>query len=802
MSAHGEISLNIKNYKAQIENIDNEVKEFHPLLQVLLPKLANVMYVEYTHGPNEMGADFVIERHDPELGETYYIGIVAKTDKIIQNFTDVERQIDECQVPRLIRQGKQQVTLPEVWVITTKHYSQNAKQKIQSKYPGRKLHFFDADWLVMQVNKHASYYWHQLPNATGNYLASLTRRLSELDVQTSLLQVPLSNPIYIDLDVEEIENDKYNKASRRKKRAVVNLEDCVLHNKVSLLEAEMGFGKSRLARRIVSNLAAPVVLKQNKVLPIFATFKAFSEMDVVDIEMCVKKLIGEETFLEATRDGCTYFLVLDGVDEANSNLDVTREIITKIVEQVRQTSNYRVLLTSRPFKLLESSPFLAASTKRYQIKPISTTKLIRFIREVCIQSNLPTKLYQDLAKSDLFKQLPQNPIAASLLSNLLQQHKQDLPSNLTELYAKSVDYMLGRWDEKRGLSTEKTFKASERVVRHIAKYMIDNQIIYISTNEAREMVQQYLRERNTGVKADDIFDHIMNRSHLFGVLQDTETIFFRHRSFAEYLYAQDAHATRNFAVDKKVFHPYWTNTYFFYLGLLSECPEILRQLASTSPEGERAKWIKILQMSNYFLAGYQTPYVVVEESLDGLLIEAAELYLEIRKGNTHTKLNSLSEMNLLWLFATLLKNAYGYDYFKKALPLSMVKIEDSLIYEREPKQVALFFAATILGELNDKCGFHHLLACYKTEELPLSISLGLQCEVDFAGKDFANDPVIKGHIKKLRKALSNSKVGANSTNPKVTELFDTPVITRFSAKISEVKQSGQLIQSKPNTKAA
>jgi hypothetical protein len=73
------------------------------------------------------------------------------------------------------------------------------------------------------------------------------------------------------------------------------------------------------------------------------------------------------------------------------------------------------------------------------------------------------------------------------------------------------------------------------------------------------MAASFLAERNIGVSVDEIFQHLLGRSQLFGIFQDTEAIFFRHRSFAEYLYALDAHALRNLAIDDKALHPYWTN---------------------------------------------------------------------------------------------------------------------------------------------------------------------------------------------------------------------------------------------------
>ena len=55
--------------RQRVEKIESEVGELHPLLESIFRQLAHVQYVENTHGPNERGADFVIERRDDDLGK-------------------------------------------------------------------------------------------------------------------------------------------------------------------------------------------------------------------------------------------------------------------------------------------------------------------------------------------------------------------------------------------------------------------------------------------------------------------------------------------------------------------------------------------------------------------------------------------------------------------------------------------------------------------------------------------------------------------------------------------------------------
>ena len=641
--------------REQIEEISDEIKALHPLLDDLLRSLNNIRYVEYTHGPHEMGADFVLERFDPTTQEIYYIGVVAKTDKILQNYAEVERQIKECAVKRLIKQGKVEARLTEIWVITTKSFSQNAKIKIADEYATRRISFFDADWLVTQIDQHLPYYWNHLPNATGTYLATLSRTISALDAQTSLIQTADANGPYIELDIQEAESEQYRKNSfQPRKPRLVNFAREVLNNKVSLLEADMGFGKSRLSRHVVAELTHPDVLKDTKVIPIFQPFIVFATSPYTTLQERLIAIVGQHCYDEARAGGYTFLLVLDGIDESNGNREQSRNIVAALLKDVRELDYVRLLLTSRPFKLLGEIADLERVAARYQIRPLSVAKLIKFLQTVLEKSNLPKKLFQDLAKSDLFKQLPQNPMAATLLSNLLSQKKEDLPANLTELYTKSMDFMLGRWDEKkRGLTTEKLFKACERIARQIGRYMVDNQLVFISIEEAQQMIADFLKEREIGVATNDVWDYLINRSHLFGVLEDSGTIFFRHRSFAEYLYARDAYERRDLNIDSKAFSAYWVNVFFFYIGLLTECPQLLRELVKVQLTNEGSRWIRLLHMSNYLLAGYQSPYVVVEESLTALFKEIAQLYIDVKLGKTSTGLRQMSEMKVLWLFTML-----------------------------------------------------------------------------------------------------------------------------------------------------
>jgi hypothetical protein len=130
----------LEKLRKRLADISSEVNELHPLLEDLFCRHPKIQRVEYTHGRDEMGADFVLTRTDEILQTTEHVGVVAKRGKIHLNLEDVERQIWECtNVPRKIDGGKKEVILSQVWVVATDTITKGAQDKILSLTMGPKL---------------------------------------------------------------------------------------------------------------------------------------------------------------------------------------------------------------------------------------------------------------------------------------------------------------------------------------------------------------------------------------------------------------------------------------------------------------------------------------------------------------------------------------------------------------------------------------------------------------------------------------------------------------------------------------
>jgi hypothetical protein len=773
--------MDLQTKQEIVEAIDKEVEILHPLLKSVLERLDTIKRVEYTHGPSEKGADFILLKEEPAISSESYVGVIAKIGKIQQDFTELERQIDECGLPRKVFGGKQEVRLTEIWVITTSSISNNAKDKIYEKFNKRKIEFIDGAHLTKLVDRHAEYFWEHIPSLIGSYLSKVSRRVAELDRDLNILSGLDCEDFYIEPEIEAVEKNKYVLHQRPTKQRYVQLLDEVKGAQVSILEADMGFGKSKTVRMLANGLCAPQKFKHEACLPILLSYREFVERYRQDISSCLKGELGK--LMDEVGEGKSQVvLILDGLDEAIPLMGKWVDAFRRVVTDAKNVPYLHVLIASRFLHQLDEGTDLYAGVKRFVMRPLSTQKLVQFVEKACAKFNVPKRLYEDLQKSDLFKQLPQSPIAAALLSNLLAQNQHDLPSNLTELYSKAIEAMLGRWDIQKKAATEKEYQAADRAAMLLAEYMIGNKLIWVSEEEARQRIEEWLGKRNIGVQLKEVFDRLLEKSGLFARDAQTKTILFRHRSFGEFLYARNASKNGSLEMTKNAFHPYWVYVYFFYLGLKEDCPDLLHQLMSIHPADEVETWIKVLIMPEYFLAAYQTEYEIVERSLYKLFINAAELYLKVRKGDTKTKLTELPEMTLLWFFQRLIRSSYEYEFFRKAIDATILKI-DGEILEPEVKYLALFFAGCFAAELDNSSGFEFLVKNYGADKLPLPISLAIRLE-QHTNKDFAKLPILKSHERKLQGLLFARKKDHDKAKEKLgksqvlEDLFQKPLKAR------------------------
>lgn len=755
------------DYKLKkIRGLTKEVEQLHPLLKDLLPKLPSVSKVDYTHGQNEMGADFIVTLRDQTLDAEEYVGLIVKSGDVRQDHDSLERQIKECSVPRHYDGGKKKINLNQIWVVSNGSVSGNAKEKIYEEYRARNIKFIWDERLVALVEKHYPEYWVDIEKNVAVYLSAVNRRAHDLNSKQSLLDLA-SGDFYVEQEVVRASTPS-KKLSVRPRSPATKLSAVLKKERFVFVEAGMGHGKSRLLRQAAIEHAAYSKVAETSVIPVFINFRDLVGKYNALLEKIFEELV--ETDKIRLEKYQLLFLV-DSLDEVKGDNQSKLDVIHSFVSQVMPHENIKVVFASRPFDDPLAKKDLERSVSRYILQPLSMQRLIHFVEKVSNKSSISSRLKADLQKSDLFRSLPKTPISAILLGRVLQAEEKELPSTLPELYSKYLDLALGRWDISKGKISEKEYETTVILVRLIARFMFENDIPEIGLGDIKDIVEEYLQRRETGQRLDQLFDNIIGCVEVFSVDEVRNTLFFKHRTFLEFMYSENMYI--DFGKAAKIEHPfdgYWGAVNYFYLGKLKDCPDQLKKIFDLVPDSEPELVGKIFQAGSYLLAGYQSPYEQISACVRRTVLDAADLYCRVCEDPSTSPLGRLSEVQLLAALTSLMRHTFEYDFFERAL----LDVESDVLLSVDSdkrKAVAGFFIAAIRGGLGKNTAFDALV----NDHLP-NIPFTLRLCISHASGDVdaASDA-----IKRLEKKMTRVRNG----NPSLIDaVYDIPLVERKGAR--------------------
>ena len=588
----------------------------------------------------------------------------------------------------------------------------------------------------------------------------------EQDKTLSLLQIP-DKAFYIEQDLYYVPDIEYRyKRKQRHRPKKTDVDSLIKSQRCILIEGAVGSGKSKLLRQIIFESTIPDAFRETNLIPLSVNYRELMEQHSGDLEKLIMQRVPVE--VREPCDNSEYLVLIDAFDEQETEIDDQAASLNAVFDQASEESRIRLVVTSRFLKGIERSGALRQSVARCELQHLSMQRTFQFIVKLCTKIHVEERILEDLKKSTLFRSMPQNPLTAILLARLLNEAQEEIPSNITDLYAKYSELILGRWDEWKGLQSQKEYYALDNILMKLARMMIDDQRPFVSVGEVKYVFQDYLKQRNLEVDAEQLFNKMISRCEIVYLDNISQTLGFKHRSFAEFFYAKSFVPDQSLVVDKRVFSVYWMNTFFFYFGLRKDCPDDLLATFEMPTESESEEWRKIIHLSNYLLAAYTTPYHVVEKGVRHIAVTAAELYQKIIKEGSETSFSNLPRMHLLFLLQLFIRKGYSYAFFKNAIEDAALRIDDSLL-DNETKAYALFFLNVAYIDIpNDKNETFDFMLSRIKDALPVDLQLALGHE----GKN------IKERTKLMRKQdrrLRRMRPRGNAPNVWMKNLYERPI---------------------------
>lgn len=753
--------------KTRINNLVDEVNELHPMLYSLFHKMPSIKQVSKTHGNTEFGADFILTHMDEMLDLEDYIGVIVKSKTITQSsIYDIDRQIKECSMSRLVENGKKRIVLSSIWIITSQNISQNAQEKINHDYTDKKFVFIDDCKLISLIDKYLKDFWYNIELSISEYLREIRVKTTEEDLRYNLIP-GIQSDVYIEPDIVKIINEGYDYKDKKKKNLFerIDIKKEIESNRFLIVEGQMGAGKSKLLRHLTIQYSDPNIYIEQRIVPIFIQYKTVIEEGLFTLDSIVE--YASKSFNINKIEDMRYLILIDGCDEVDIDIDRNISILKALIASHDKLKNCSAVLATRRTNFLGDKTVFGNNLIMTEITALSPKKMIEFLSKLCHALNIADRLIEDITKSPLMQQLPQSPIAAILLAKLIENNSKDLPANMPELYQKYLELALGRWDIDKGLESQKEYDATLSIIMDLAEYIIDGNVDDISYDVLLEKISDYLIPRNLNIEVDKICKILLDRSGILSKDILNGTVRFSHRTFAEYFYALRKTQLQNLDIENRVFSLYWMNIYYFFIGIKRDCPEFLNSISELIPANEGQAWLKIINLANFYMAGYSTPYSVIENNFNKILLEAANLYEGIIHKRIDSPFKSFPEVILLWWIQFTIRNSYSYDFFSKAIDDCVMHIIDADTTD-EKKAYALFFLSVIGIDQNNNSPLDFLLSDYK-DKLPITIQVGLLNELK---KLSAKNIVEKKGLKSLKKRLSNI------SKKYIDDIFNISISTR------------------------
>jgi hypothetical protein len=738
----------MEKYKLdRIKELKDEVKDFHPILHALFSKLPGITNVEYTQGTSEMGADFVLTKSDSTLDDVEYIGCIVKIGQIKQDHSEINRQIEECEIERTVEGGIRKIFLNEIWIISNGNITNSAQEKIHHKYRNKNIKFLPVERIASLIDKYYSQFWTDVTVQTGEYLREVRLSADNLKKNNSL--VDISNiDIYVPQELVNINPRRRTIDRSFVKPKKVKLESVLESNNYVLIEAMMGTGKSTLVAELAKSYTDTKVFNEKKILPIILTSTELFEKYNSNLQNVITPIITTNGF-----EGIKKFIVIiDGLDEIKIDNTERLEFLNKIYQSSQNFTDIKIIVTTRTLDDPELDLNIEKQYSRYQLCPLSIKQIITMVEKICNKTDTRNKLVKELDKSPLFRVLPKTPISAILLAKLLNNNIQEIPSTMTELYNKYMELSLGRWDMEKGLQSQQEYDVISNVTILLAQFIIDNSLIDISLGDAKSIFDNYTDSRKLKINKEAIFKKLTNKVEIFAFNKPNNTLRFRHRTFAEYFYAVGLDRDNKAVISESIYDIYWATSYFFYIGLKRDCPEIINAINKIDFSSEQYRLFKIFNNGHFLLAAYLTPYEIIKESLFDSFESASKFYFDLISDESKNPLKKFSAIQLLCIFTKTLCDTFGYEFFTDALKERAYEIYTNPTIT-ETQYIELFFLNSVRLSLGQSDSYDTMINDYG-KHIPLQIQAGILEQ----SNDYNNSSgVVNRFVKKFQKNIKNNR---------------------------------------------
>ena len=429
-------------------------------------------------GPQEAGKDAIFVA-DNALGMLDIFALQTKKGHLnlgrqrSQNVVDAATQLKTALSTSVILLVSKEKRYPNRAILCASgKINDAARQYICEDVKDPNLLFLDSEELIPLIDEWMPEFWCDIDADLFPYLRALKRSI-EKDTQlftkgeliaANLPPVAASEASFVALRV--FRYVMKHKTVRGKPQQTPSVEDfpvtALLSRKepLTLLLGGAGSGKSTALLRMAYMMCERAEVQgQRSATPVFFRAEEIAAAKTQDLlDLCIargQEIGGSQKSPFTSHDLRAGLLVvfIDALDEL-SDIDEQKIVVAKILALLDRYPECRAIVSSRDYTYLEKIPGISRFTQ-FNITPISYKQAQTILQRLHKEESLPVAQSSEfLRRMQDVHGLELNPLIVTVFAASSDYTKRDIPANITELFKKFTEQMLGRWDTKKGVGLQ------------------------------------------------------------------------------------------------------------------------------------------------------------------------------------------------------------------------------------------------------------------------------------------------------------------------------------------------------------
>jgi len=607
-------------------------------------------------GPFEKGKDAVFLSLD-QLGmhDVYVVqtkkGNLNLTKKTSQSIVEAITQIRTSLATKVTFITTKEKKYPtKVMLCASGKINDAAQQHIVEEVDDPRIVFMDADDLIPVVDQHFPELWFGIDAELLPYLRALRRSL-----ETSSENVPITDVLpggdflaaATDKMFVELRLWRPVFKPRRERGQVLRVPAVeempvtgILRRRIRLvlILGEAGSGKSTSLRRLAYVLTEEgFASEEHYTIPILVR--------AVDVERrrgsLLVEICGEET-KRLTGSGKPSFstielmngrvvVLIDALDEVPD--DAGRAAVLKsVVDFHKSYPECQVIITSREYAYVKDLKGLEGYTT-YRLSPISYRQAEQMVDRLQKGRSLPAEASKEIIRrlQDVHG-IELNPLLVTVFAATSDYSRRDIPANITELFKKYTEMMLGRWDATKGFAQQYHAPLKDFILTKVAFDMHRHHTTSIGLEDFKSTVERELEKRGHTADVEQLLDEMLDRSGLFRIV--ASRLEFRHLLLQEFFAGRGIPSGE--LLEKLVEDEWWRRGIVFYFGQnpgdASGLQSIMGSLVSKSAgDAYKAAVTLGLALQACYLVTVEEKVRILREVIEGLA-KGREEFLTVGEG--------------------------------------------------------------------------------------------------------------------------------------------------------------------------